>query len=130
MKGRGAIRSRRILRDASWVSGIIGEIYGSMNVNFAKTVHMYHLHRFGSESLAERNLHDFYLNVRIFAKEGRIHPRIALFAAFSGLGLEGSTFGISEPSSLALLATRQAHTHRLSSGVDVRLRTFATNPGE
>jgi|MDSY01.2.fsa_nt_gb hypothetical protein len=110
LKGRGAIRSRRILRDASWVSGIIGEIYGSMNINFAKTVHMYHLHRFGSESLAERNLHDFYLNVRIFAKEGRIHPRIALFAAFSGLGLEGSTFGISEPSSLALLATRQAHT--------------------
>lgn len=115
LKGRGAIRTRRILRESKWVSGIIADIYSSMTnvkLNFARVVYEYHMNRFGSESLAERNIHDFFLNARIFAKDGKTHPRIALFAAFCGLRPSESFIA---SSSVRLLETQQAHTFFLQS---------------
>ena len=115
LKGRGAIRTRRILREPKWVSGIIADIYSSMTnikLNFARVVYEYHMNRFGSESLAERNIHDFFLNARIFAKDGEKYPRIALFAAFCGL--RPSESFIASPSA-RLLETQQAHLFFLQS---------------
>ena len=100
IRGEGDVRSRRVYRTIGWTQGMVAEIFSTyIHVmhhsskmcqnppSLSTVVYRFFINRWGCISLAERDLHDLYLNVRSVA------PRVArcrMFAAFTRCSLRGS----------------------------------------
>lgn len=100
IRGEGLTRDRRVHRTIGWTQGMVAELFSTyIHVmhhsskmcqnppSLATVVHRFFLCRWGCVSLAERDLHDLYLNVRNVAQ--RV-PRCRLFAAFTSCSLRGT----------------------------------------
>ncbi|GMH64318.1 hypothetical protein TrST_g3639 [Triparma strigata] len=100
IRGEGMVRTRRVNRTIGWTQGMVAELFSTyIHVmhhsskmcqnppSLATVVYRFFLCRWGCVSLAERDLHDLYLNVRNVAQ--RV-PRCRLFAAFTNCSLRGS----------------------------------------
>jgi hypothetical protein len=85
MSGRGSIKEREIRRPSTDILGRVGLIYEwwfMLQTNFVDVVHGYHLQRFGVASLAERELHDLFLNCR---ERAGVLPRLRVFCLLAGV---------------------------------------------
>ena len=100
MRGDGDVRYRRVNRSVAWTQGIVSELFGNYlhvlhdcsqgcteHPTFMSVVYRFFINRWGCVSLAERDMHDLYLNVRNMSQ--RV-PRCRLFAAFTGCLVRGS----------------------------------------
>ena len=84
MSGRGGIKEREIRRPSTDVLARVGLLYEwlfSLDLDFVDVVHGYHLQRFGLASLAERELHDLFLNCR---ERAGVLPRLRVFCLLTG----------------------------------------------
>jgi len=93
IRGNGKVRERRVNRSVWWTQGMVAELFGTyLHVmkhsseicqtppTFSAVVYRFFINRWGCVSLAERDLMDFFLNVRNTSQ--RV-PRCRLFAAFT-----------------------------------------------
>ena len=118
LKGRGAIRSRRVHQHSRWVTGMIAELVTALahdqqhgapdtELRLQNVIYNLHMRRLGNASLAERGLHDLFFNVRQLSNG---NARVSLFAAFTGIGKVGLFHAADKPSELLLLKRHEAFT--------------------
>jgi len=93
IRGEGMVRDRRVYRPVWWTLGMVNEVFGTyLHVmshsgkicqsppSLSSVVYRFFVNRWGCVSLAERDLHDFYVNVRALAAGS---ARCRMFVAFT-----------------------------------------------